>query len=744
MKLNKAIMAVSVVVALATICIAQPRMFPLSSLKAGNFSSEKDSDPLSDFPDKGLPEPSIIGANPSLASGAVAAQRIMRFDNDALSVLTAALQKGGFYIIDEREKILYMPLSGPGLDISFFHFEVAGMLRGTGLGVGSSLDKLAKIYAGNGSEMSKEQLAQRMLTDIRGMRNSKDPHILFLAGLLFEMSRLSPGNGDLAADQPAAIKFNMIQASIIERLLVLDLFTKFDQLGGNASYIFAPQYRMAEARSIFVNASWTPPDSYGPCDAVSDISTLKKTAKTGKKVVDTVKTFSELTKDINTLDKIQNSQTVKGVSIVNAALAWAKVIMAMINMEATFDLEQPMPLIRTKKSGNNVGEVRTAKIKVVMDFGHSDFINCMGKAFGTATGVNFSVPKGGPLKGVPVEWEVLLTGKGYERFTSVPTFIDAADRGDISRQHTDDKGESTVKLTGKPQPTDLSNQPVVPLPKTVRLKAKVAVDKMDAKNDIPKVLKLGIGATIDPLAVIELVADVVAKIPLKSYNVAVPVRDWQPCTADWGGSVTYKKERKQSIVVKGTRTGNGNSTGDGFRQISEVDEATIGLNPRSKEEIAAGAPRKPASYYVRGTHSDIFTGKREADPCCGPLEGKYDTVFCSGKIMTYSQVVSSNFDVRLNVGQRDFGLSFGLGTPSFPAMNRDFLEIDKSNCPLDKESAYDNYDEGLFALSAYLEDGRYGERYFDETGEILVGSKKIDGTDGSTVSWSWELARCGK
>lgn len=722
--------------------IAQPKVFPLSAFKDEKPGETDASDPLSAFPDKGLPEAAVIGSNPSFKSGADTARRIMKFEDDALPLLIAALQKGGFYVMDQRDKVLYSPLSGPGLDIGFFDFEVAGMLRGVGFGLGSSLNKLAAAYAGDGTEVSADEVARRMLVDIRAMRNSKDPHIQFNAGMLFEMSKLTPENGDLATAPASAIKLNMVQAALIERLLLLDLLTKFEILGGDSARVFKKPAFLGKSFS-FVNASWQRP-APGLCDAITDISSFKKTVKTGKKVVDTVKTFNELSKDINTLDKIKNSQVVKGASVVNAAMAWAKVVMAFLNMVATFDLEQPMPLIRTKKSGNSVGETRNVKIKVVMNFNHSEFINCIGAAVGNHTDISVSVPKGGPMQGVSVVWEVLLSGKGYERFTSVPTFVDAANRGDISRQFTDANGENTIKLTGKPQATDLTNQAVVPLPKRVNLNARIALEKMDAGKDIPKIVKLGLGTALDPLAILEVVADLVSKIPIKTYNVKVPVRDWQPCTADWGGEITYKRVRKTTIVVKGTKISNGNSTGDGFRQISEEDNAVISLNPRTKEEIAAKADRKPANYYVNGKRSDIFTGKRESDPCCGPLEGKYNVSFRSGKELTYSEVFSHPSDVNVRPGQRDFSLALGLSTPLFKTMEREFLEIDETNCPIDRESAYEDYKEGMLVLGDRLDDGRYGERYFDETGEILVGSKTVAAQDGANVTWTWQLARCGK
>lgn len=756
MRLVTIFAATAILVAAMLEASAQPRIFPLSALKAEKAEIKDDSDPLSNFPEDGLPEAAIIGNNPSFKSGAETAREILKFEDDALPLLIAALQKGGFYITDERSKVLYMPRSGPGLDISFFDFEVAGMLRGVGLGVGTSLNKLAAKYAGDGTDMPAAEVARRMLADIRAMRNSKDPHIQFNAGMLFEMSRIAGTDGDLAASPPEAIKLNMIQASIIERLLLLDLLTRFEELSGETGAV-RPFPGPAEDRSpMFSNASWSPQPPVRSCEFITDLGAFKKNAKTGEKVVKTIKTYKELAGDLNTLDKIKASQVVKGASIVNAALAWAKTIMAFLNAKATFELEQPMPLIRTKQSGNKTGEVRNVTVKVEMDINRSELINCMRTALSAVTDVGFSIPKGGPLSGVKVEWEVLLAsrstgfwasliqGRDYDKFTSLPTFVDAADRGDISRQVTDSAGKNTIKLTGKPQPADLTGLPVVPLPKKVNLRAKFALDKIDAQKDIGKIVKLGLGTSIDPLSVIEWVADFVTKIPLKASQVTVPVRDWQPCTADWGGTITYKRERRQTIVVKGTRTSNGNSTGDGFRQIIEIDNADVELAPRTNEETAAGVAPKPAVIYVNGLRSDIFSGKRYGDPCCGPIEGSYTVSFRDGKEEKYSSVVTDRFDVYVNAGQRDYSISLSLRTPMFKTDMRRFFEVDQSNCPLDTESANQELGEGMLSLMAQLESGRHGERYVDETGEVMGGTKTLTGPDNSTITWSWQLGRCGK
>ena len=116
----------------------------------------------------------------------------------------------------------------------------------------------------------------------------------------------------------------------------------------------------------------------------------------------------------------------------------------------------------------------------------------------------------------------------------------------------------------------------------------------------------------------------------------------------------------------------------------------------------------------------------------------------SGSTLKYSSVFQYPFTVDAQIRQRDHNLSFYLGTPEFPALSRSFYEVDESNCPLDMTEASDDYEDVTHMLMDSLPIGRYGERYADETGEALVGSKTLTAPDGSTVTWKWELVRCGK
>jgi hypothetical protein len=402
-----------------------------------------------------------------------------------------------------------------------------------------------------------------------------------------------------------------------------------------------------------------------------------------------------------------------------------------------------MPLIRTKKT-TEYEQQRTLTAKFRIDFKHADTINCVGKAVKTATGMEVEVPKDGPMKNVPVKWEPIMEGTGYSKFGGYPVTIVADDkkRGDISRQVTDDLGENKITLFGKPQDRNLEQEPVVPRAKKAALNVSVATEDMDASEDIPKIFWFGFEGDFGLKAIIEVVPDILSKMALKTYKVSVPVRDWQPCSDDWGGYVNYTKTLTSTIVVKANRTSNGNSTGDGIRRIVKNVVVNVVLNPRTPADIEAKKDPRPADFRVRGRYSDIFDGSREADPCCGPESGKFSTKFRSGDEATFLGSFQKRFDLRFVGGDRDYSLSFGFQSDLIDGTNHSFYEILSTDCPIEYSEEKSDYSPYQTMVGDVLPDGRYGDRFVSPAGDLLQGTKVVQPPDGSTVTWEWALARC--
>lgn len=110
---------------------------------------------------------------------------------------------------------------------------------------------------------------------------------------------------------------------------------------------------------------------------------------------------------------------------------------------------------------------------------------CFSKAAEFVVGANFEPPIGGTslMGDKPVSWELVADGSSYQKYLDTPVYLDAMTKSDTSKQMTDENGVSQVQLTGKPQPKSLENMKVVPLQKTVVLRASIAQEKMDFKED---------------------------------------------------------------------------------------------------------------------------------------------------------------------------------------------------------------------------------------------------------------------
>lgn len=714
-----------------------------------------------DFAEKGLPEPGIIGFNPTAQLAKPIAAKISRYDEESLPLLIAALQKAGFYIIDQNQKTLYAPTYGEGVGMAFYDFEVVGMLKASKLGAGTTVAKIANLISQKDSTLQTHVNGRFILYDLNLALKSADPQIAFLAGLIFEFGRNFPAPVDLETVSPENAKINIIQASLIERMFLRDFIASYEN-SLSSSFYPSNLFERQTNRVNFVNASWK--RMFSPCETVTEISNLQKTEKNGKKIVETVAIFWQLANDydkVGTKIKIPIPSTgdikfeklilseekykkyADGMKKMNAALGWAKLIMALMNVKIKVDVQDPMPLVRVKHNRKPGGETKLVTGQFSLDIKNSEMLNCVGKALGIATNVKFSVPKNGPLTDKPVSWELIDSGEGPEKFTDNPVYLDALNATDTSKQKTNAQGENKVNLTGKPQKENLENQPVVPLPKKAVVRVSIATEKMDLGEDAPTIMGL-FGAEIDPLSLFSMIPNILGKAKLSVAGFSVPVRDWQPCSDDWSGTIDYKRElvpNPKIIVVKANRSSNGNSTGDGVRKISRIDEASITLNPRLPEEMETKPPN-PAQIFARGKHSDIFEGSREGDPCCGPVEGSYSTKFRTGAIGSYSQIVNQPVNVVFRGTERDYSLSFGFFTDKMKYNLNNFTEISSTNCPLESDDAKSNDGESTFFLQPSLPDGRYGERFSTPRGDALKGSKEVIHPNGSVETWNWELIRC--
>ncbi|MCZ2391712.1 MAG: hypothetical protein LC113_11625 [Acidobacteria bacterium] len=735
--MRSGILCFLMLILLSSAAIAQPQRRTGPPIVRGPAPSPKvkvtaEPDPLNDFAKKGLPRAYIFGGTPDAALAKQAAKMILANDENSLSALIGALQVAGFHIIDEKQKILFKPEHPNGT--AFFDYEVAGMLRSSYLGFASSLEKFGTVIKGDSAELKDLDIGAGMFADLKAARTGKSEQNRFLAELIFALDIEGKG-----ITSPRS-SLNMLQMSLIERRYLGDLVSAYEEMSGGFS-VFRKKKDANIAGVSFVKASFNGmpllfaeparvvDDS--PCPTIDTAAEAQGYKKKGEKVLGM---FGIKHPGKAEMDKYFEKLS-KGVELANTITSYLKLIAANLFIEIDVDIPNT-PLVRTKSNQLiDRGQERIVTATFKRYFPNSGQINCVAKVIKIATGADLEVPEEGVLKEVPVKWEPL------DRAEKAPLYIDAVDRGDVSKQLTDTAGQNKIKATGKEQRQDLRKIAVTPVPKKDRWRVAIATERMDGQKDIPKILwgslDLKNGGIIGYL--IGVVPDVMAKMALKSFRVDIPVKDWEPCSGDWAGTVSYTRDLRKTEIVKSSRTPGMNSAGDGVKTIDIHEDVQITLNPRTPEEIAAKVPRKHADFDVFGNYTTEFEGRRENDPCCGKTEGSYTTKFVSGTDISFQKQFQNSFGLSFSGGDNDYQLGFSFSTAPIPSKVHDYERVDQTTCDLEK--GHDTITESTAWVHANLADGRYPTMFLTD-GVQLTGSKTYQETDGSTVTWEWDITRC--
>lgn len=681
------------------------------------LSAVESNDPLVSFSKKGLPNAYIVGENRSDGLAARLAKEISKYDAESLSVLIGTLQKAGFYIIDGNQKILYKPTSTYDIEMVFYDFELVGMLKTSASGATTSVKKLAEVISQNNAQLPADKLARSMLKDLQTARNSKDGRLRFAAQLIFELGKQMKDPVDLGATSAENAKINLIQLSLIERILLGDLIDSYAKL---VAVDFRRPQLFRENGVRFVNAVFAGQTSL--CDSWDDLTTLQNTGKNAYRAVEKLSLFEktldecELLADQKAIDECKlrspnrragssHRQFLeifgKGLKLAVITLASKKLRSASQTIKIDLKVQEPIPLVRTKSSVN-MGETRDVTAKFTIVWADPEKANQVGCLDRLASGASpkFDLQESPSLEGKTVEW-ILVSEDG-------------ADLGDdsVKLSSQTDKltgqiGESIVSVIGKPQKEDLTNRKTYATPHTAYLMV-----------------------TIEENRAI-----------LGSTGVRVPVRDWIPCTDDWSGTIRYERSYDKTSVIKSTRQSNGNGTGEGIRTYKLVEEAQIKLNPRKPEEMKTKPPN-PADMFVFYLLEDIFEGVRENDPCCGKTEGSFTTRFKKGRKEWFTGTLKRPFTIGYQPGARDFSLEFNASTGIFEMKEKTIDEVTDSNCDLEELQPLDKVEKLRTSFDMQLEDGRYGQRFVGTAGEVLFGTKVLNPQDGTKITWEWNLYRC--
>lgn len=700
-------------------------------------SEVKPDDTANDFSENGLPAPDDFGGPPSDALAVSMAREILKYDEDKLPLLMTTLQRAGFFIINDKNKVLYQPTTGQGMGLAFYDHEVAGMYKLSRRGIVSSYSKIAAKMGENAPEFPPSKIQTLLINDLKLAATSNNREVRFWARLIVELGRQASPPVDLLANPSPDAPLSIIQASLIERRLIGDIIAFAERSSSN----FKP-FRQRSDNAMFVNAAYV---FDGPCQPnnveslVMDGASLGITTAHGKFLEAVGETLSE--KGSATLGKISN-----GLFLVNLALGWAKLAAALTSVKGEIKIADPMPLVRTKNA--NEGESRMMTAKLWSEVGNKSWLNCVRLALNTATGLDFSMPNDGPLAQRDVSWELTgkssFAGQGSSKTGKYDNFVnlkppEGANR-DASQQISDDNGESKMELVGAPKIPTVINKPVVPVRKKASVRVSVA---LKAKKDTAQnFLDLG-GAVIGtlmsgPLGVLGSLPEVGfrMKFPVRTLNA--PVKDWELCTSDWAGNVEYKRIFHTAYSVNG---GGRNGT----QTIDEKTEITWVLNPRTRD-MPADTPPIHATTYVDIDNRSLFEGTGEADVCCD-RNGKKDSGARIRELIetNYSGQTETHLVPELT---DDLWLSiFPLMTKGVPfkgKYHRSFT-VSESVCPVDADQTAESTTEypvhlNLESLTRTKTNRRIANN--GEGVEELTGTETFDDPRGGTITYTWSLARC--
>jgi hypothetical protein len=709
-------------------------------------------DDFNNYSTNGLPIPPVIGSNPSDKLAGELAKKISAYDEKSYPLLIATLQKAGFHIIAENQKVLYQPTFEKGMGLAFYDYELPGMYKTSQAGSSLTFAKFGEILQSKFPNVPKNKFAELMLEDLRTAAKSKQIEVRFWARLIIELGKNFPTPVDLTMATPESATINTIQASLIERRMIGDIIAlatkQSAQNGFGTKPNIAKFFRPDNKNVRFTNAKFTDSLIGDPCN-YAEVETLETDVKSTVATTVHGQVLEFIMKGIGKSEEfIQGVGTSLGT--VSAVLSWAKLAAAASQINGTLTVEQPLPLIRTK-SDKVTGEKRLITGKFEIKVNDLRNLNCMRSAINELTGLDFSMPSSGPLAGKPISWdlggEVSFKGQNSSKtgeFDQI-VFLKSPDGSNVTKLVTNDAGESRVYIEGGKQKRDLTNLALVPLTKHATVRADVAMKNMsDSKQEAADVggFTLGIAVSgVTPLGIISAIPEIFNRMKIPVKMVSVPIRDWQPCRDDWGGTIIINRTLNKTEVVRGTKKSNGNSTGDGNKKIIINEKYAVTLNPRTKEEFEAKAPSKKANVEVSVKNSEIFEGSTESNPCCDLNSGDYNTVFRKGYEADASASLLENFDVEVRSTQNDWTLNLGGGF-HFPYQSHEFLEILKTNCDFERDSAYSRNANVNSYVSFSLPPGRYGGRLKNDAGEILAGTKTQNLPDGSVVEWKWEVARC--
>jgi hypothetical protein len=495
-----------------------------------------------------LPEPMRLPRGNVDRQAETLATAVSKGDESSTAALYAAILAAGYGVRDRDGSVLQTTERGQGMIFEASQLAATAKLYGDGYGV--MLSHLASAFTRSVPAFKDLPLDTGILEGIRTAVKSNHPAVRFWGRFIVELGRNADVPFDLTLNvDPTKTRLDAIQVALILNRLAGDLavLQKTEQARLNAPARFAHANLKAHSNM---------PSSQSSCggsevgDLILDPNALASTTLFGflaNRLGGGVAKYGQV------------------AGIANIVLTVFKFIVsyAALQVEITMDADE---LVRTKDT--QPGERRTLSATLKMDSGNWQKINCL-RPFLNLAGLDVDLPENGPLSDVKVEWTLVrggdsrgwiaqvvdLFGDGYEYGDGL-VFFDALPGADRSRdkQYTNDQGVSEIYVVGVPQKQDLSRRKLFDSYKAAGVRVDVQLKSMrikDTQQGISTIMDIVGNAfsflTGDPVGggVGTVTETMYRSNWYASQPFYFPVKDWEPCTGQWQGTITYTTTLKE-------------------------------------------------------------------------------------------------------------------------------------------------------------------------------------------------------
>lgn len=487
-----------------------------------------------------LPDPMRLPRGNIDQQAATLAKAVAAGDDSSTAALYAAILAAGYGVRDTDKSVMQTTEHGQGL--LFESSEVAAMAKLYGEDYGVALGHLSDSFTRSMPALKDVPLTEAILDGIRKGAKSNQPAVRFWSQFVVALGKNSAVPYDLLAQvDPAKTRLDAVQVALI-----------LSRLSGDLTVI--------EKRTTGHHARSNSANQQSPCpggdikDLILDANALTSTTLFGILA-------ERLGGGFATYGKV--------AGVANVAFTIFKFIISYASLEVEITMDGDK-LIRTKTT--NPGEQRLLTATLRMDTGKWQMINCLRPHLNEA-GLDVDVPESGPLAGVKVEWVFVYGGDSRGRLGAIEDMFRAVGGGGTGsdaivlfnalenapdrrpyKQMTDSEGVSKIYALGAPQREDLSKRKLFEVDKgagvrvDIQLKPMRIVDKKAALSNIMDIIGNALSfLTGDPVG--GVVGTVTETMYRSNWYSSEPfyfiVKDWEPCTDQWTGTITYRVTSKK-------------------------------------------------------------------------------------------------------------------------------------------------------------------------------------------------------